>query len=155
MSADRELSMRKARREDVAAIVAILRSDEVGHGDAQGSPDLAPYLAAFARLEASPENTLYVAVIANEIVGTFQCTLIPGLVARGRTRMKVESVHVRPDRRSHGIGAAMMGFALAEARRRGAGIVELTSNKKRTAAHRFYERLGFEKSHEGFKMVLG
>jgi GNAT superfamily N-acetyltransferase len=64
-------------------------------------------------------------------------------------------VHVRTDLRSKGIGAAMMRFALGEARRLGVGLVELTSNKKRGDAHRFYERLGFERSHEGFKLAIG
>jgi GNAT superfamily N-acetyltransferase len=147
--------MRKARLEDVAAIVDIFRGDEIGHGDARGSLDLAPYLAGFARIEAATGNQLYVALMGGEVVGTFQRTLIPGLVARGRIRMKIESVHVRRDLRGKGIGAAMMGFALEEARRLGVGLVELSSNKKRGDAHRFYERLGFEKSHEGFKMMLG
>jgi len=154
MSADQALSIRAARREDVAAIVDILRGDEIGHGDRHGERELAPYLAGFARIEASSDNALYVAVAGDQVVGTFQRTLIPGLVARGRIRMKIESVHVRPDRRSGGIGAAMMRFALAEARRLGVGLVELTSNKQRQGAHRFYERLGFEPTHEGFKMLL-
>ena len=154
MAHEAEPSIDKARREDVAAIVDIIRGDEIGHGDAKGEVELAPYLAAFARIEASPDNVLYVARIGGEVVGTFQRTLIPGLVARGRTRMKIESVHVRPDLRGKGIGAAMMHFALEEARRLGVGMVELTSNKKRGDAHRFYERLGFERSHEGFKLAI-
>ena len=94
------------------------------------------------------------AELGGEVVGTFQRSLIPGLVARGRTRMKIESVHVRGDLRSRGIGAAMMSFAIEEARRAGAGLVELGSNKQRVEAHRFYERLGFNKTHEGFKLLL-
>jgi ribosomal protein S18 acetylase RimI-like enzyme len=155
MSVADRLEIRRARREDVAAIVDIFRADEVGHGDRQGSPDLAPYLEGFARIEASADNALYVATIGEEVVGTFQQTFIPGLVARGRTRLKIESVHVRPDCRSKGIGAQMMLFAIEEARRLRVGIVELTSNKKRPEAHRFYERLGFDRSHEGFKLILG
>ena len=149
-----QLTIRQARREDVAAIVDIFRGDEAGHGDAQGTRDLAPYLAAFDRIEASSDNLLYVALIAAEVVGTFQLTLIPGLVARGRTRMKIESVHVRHDLRGKGFGAEMMRFALGEARRLGAGLVELTSQKQRGEAHRFYERLGFVNSHEGFKLIF-
>jgi GNAT superfamily N-acetyltransferase len=155
MSFHEKLAIRRARREDVAAIVDIFRGDEVGHGDRQGSTDLTPYLEGFARVEASADNALYVATIGEEVIGTFQRTLIPGLVAWGRTRLKIESVHVRPDWRGKGIGAEMMRFALEEARRLGVGLVELTSNKKRPDAHRFYERLGFERSHEGFKMILG
>lgn len=149
------LSIRRARRAEVSAIVALFRRDRLGgHGDGEGQFSLEPYMRAFDRIEASPDHALYVAVEGDEVVGTFQRTLIPGLVARGRTRMKIESVHVRGDRRGKGIGAAMMGFALDEARRLGVGLVELSSNKKRLDAHRFYERLGFDKSHEGFKMVV-
>jgi GNAT superfamily N-acetyltransferase len=154
MSTPEGLTIRKARRDDVEAIVDIFRGDEIGHGDAKGPLDLAPYLDAFQRIDASADHVLYVALIGEQVVGTFQRSLIPGPVARGRTRMKIESVHVRGELRSKGIGAVMMRFALEEARRLGVGLVELGSNKKRHDAHRFYERLGFEKSHEGFKMVL-
>ena len=146
--------IRKARRSDVAAIVAMFGEDEVGHGDQEGGRDLSPYLAGFERIEASPDNAVYVAELDGEVVGTFQRTLIPGLVAHGRIRLKIESVHVRKDKRGHGLGKAMMRFALDEARELGAGIVELTSNKARRDAHRFYERLGFTRSHEGFKLIL-
>jgi len=153
MPAD-DMTIRKARRDDVATIIDIFRMDDIGHGDAKGPVDLGPYLSAFERIDASADHVLYVAEIGDQVVGTFQRSLIPGLAARGRTRMKIESVHVRTDLRSKGIGASMMRFAIDEARRLGVGLVELTSNKQRGAAHRFYERLGFERSHEGFKMHL-
>jgi GNAT superfamily N-acetyltransferase len=81
-------------------------------------------------------------------------TFIPNLTGRGALRAKVESVKVLGARRSQGIGAAMMGFVEQEAREAGAAMIELTSNKRRGDAHRFYERLGFARSHEGFKKVL-
>ena len=86
---------------------------------------------------------------------TFQLTFTRTLTNRGRLRASLESVQVREDQRSRGIGATMVAFAEKEARLRGAGLVQLTSNKKRTDAHRFYERLGYVKSHEGFKKLLG
>jgi GNAT superfamily N-acetyltransferase len=92
-----------------------------------------------------------VAEQGGRIVGTFQMTLIPSLTGRGALRVKVESVKVGSALRSRGIGAAMMAHAESEARRRGARLIELTSNKVRGDAHRFYERLGFARSHEGFK----
>jgi aspartyl-tRNA(Asn)/glutamyl-tRNA(Gln) amidotransferase subunit B len=106
------------------------------------------------RVLASPDNTLFVAERAGEVVGTFQVTLIPGLVARGRKRAKIESVHVAPESRGHGIGAVMVEAALAFASDNGAELVELTSNKSRLDAHRFYRRLGFDQSHEGFKKLV-
>lgn len=89
-----------------------------------------------------------------EVVGTFQLTFIPNLTGRGALRVKVESVKVKAARRSSGIGARMMVFAEDHARSSGARAMELTSNKTRKDAHRFYERLGFSRSHEGFKKKL-
>jgi len=97
---------------------------------------------------------LFVALDGDEVVGTFQLTFIPNLTGRGTTRVKVESVKVKAARRSGGIGATMMAFAEQQARIGGAAAMELTSNKTRRDAHRFYERLGYSRSHEGFKKKL-
>jgi len=150
------LEIREARAEDLEAIIRLHEEDELGkHGDVW-SPETKPaYEAAFAAIARSPENTLFVAVDGDEVVGTFQLTFIPNLTGRGALRVKVESVKVRAARRSGGIGAKMMAFAEDHARRRGAAAMELTSNKTRKDAHRFYERLGFVRSHEGFKKKLG
>lgn len=148
-------SIRLARKRDLPDVLAIFTQDALGgHAESRRPAELAVYEAAFERIAASGSNWLYVAEQEGAIVGTFQLTLIPGLVNHGRLRAKVESVQVLADRRGLGIGAEMMRFAIAEARQKGAGMVELTSNKKRRDAHRFYERLGFDRSHEGFKMVF-
>jgi GNAT superfamily N-acetyltransferase len=144
--------IRRAEAKDLEAIIRLHEEDELGsHGDVW-SPETRPaYEAAFAAIERSPENRLFVATDGNEIIGTFQLTFIPNLTGRGALRVKVESVKVRAARRSGGIGAEMMAFAEDHARTHGAAMLELTSNKTRTNAHRFYERLGFTRSHEGFK----
>ena len=149
------LVIRPAEAADLTGIVSLFVDDETGgHGDSL-DPALGPlYAAAFARIEASPNDTVFVAVLGARIVGTYQLTFVPSIVHRGRLRAMVESVHVDSRLRSRGIGAAMMRHAEAAARAGGAGILQLTSNKKRLDAHRFYERLGFAKSHEGFKMDL-
>ncbi|MDU0340143.1 GNAT family N-acetyltransferase [Bosea rubneri] len=152
------IAMREATRADAARIAGLILmgaakqtrtaaeiEDEAAHP---------AYLTAFDEVSASPHNTLFVAEIDGAVVGTLQVTLIPGLVNRGRKRAKLESVHVDPAQRSRGIGAVMVAFAVDFARRNGAGLVELTSNKSREAAHRFYRGLGFEQSHEGFKLEL-
>ncbi|WP_367115404.1 GNAT family N-acetyltransferase [Devosia sp.] len=95
-----------------------------------------------------------VAELAGRPVGTLQLTFIPGINRLGEWRCLVEAVHVAPDHRNLGLGSEMIRWAVAEARARGCGLVQLTSNKKRLDAHRFYERLGFQKSHEGFKLAL-
>jgi GNAT superfamily N-acetyltransferase len=151
-----DLLFREAQPRDLEAIIRLHEEDELGsHGDVW-SPETRPaYEAAFAAIQKSPENWLFVAVDGDEVVGTFQLTFIPNLTGRGALRVKVESVKVKAARRSTGIGARMMAFAEDHARAHGARAMELTSNKTRTDAHRFYERLGFSRSHEGFKKKLG
>ncbi len=150
-----DLLIREAQAGDLEAIIRLHEEDELGsHGDVW-SPETRPaYEAAFAAIQRSPENWLFVAVDGGEVVGTFQLTFIPNLTGRGALRVKVESVKVKAACRSGGIGARMMAFAEDHARTHGARAMELTSNKTRRDAHRFYERLGFSRSHEGFKKAL-
>jgi GNAT superfamily N-acetyltransferase len=149
-------TVREARAADLEAIIRLHESDTVGgHGDAWTPENGAAYHGAFAAIQRSADNALFVAVDGGEVIGTFQITLIPSLTSRGALRAKLESVQVRSDRRSQGIGARMIAFAEEAAKARGAAVLELTSNKRRTDAHRFYERLGYARSHEGFKKPLG
>ena len=149
------LLIREAQAEDLEAIIRLHEEDELGsHGDLWSPETQAAYEAAFAAIQRSPENRLFVALDGREIVGTFQLTFIPNLTGRGALRVKIESVKVKAARRSTGIGARMMAFAEDQARNHGARAMELTSNKTRKDAHRFYERLGFSRSHEGFKKKL-
>ncbi len=150
--------LREATAADVPRIAAL-----IAMGDAKKPMDAATaeaeghhpaYAEAFRRVSASEANHLFVAEQGGRVVGTYQLTVLPGIAERGRTRGKIESVHVDPTLRGSGIGAAMMRHAIVTARQKGIGLVELSSNKSRTDAHRFYERLGFAKSHEGFKMAL-
>lgn len=152
------VTMREARRDDVPRIVSLIllgapRQTRTAAEIAEEAADPA-YLAAFDEVAASRYNTLFVAELDGQVVGTLQVTLIPGLINRGRKRAKLESVHVDPALRGRRIGEAMVAHAVDFARRSGAGLVELTSDKAREAAHRFYRRIGFSQSHEGFKLVL-
>lgn len=149
------LVIRDARRDEVPAIVALFAADAVGgHGDTTDPAALPGYLEAFDRIAASPADRLFVGLLDGEVVGTFQVTLTPMMVGRGRLVLTIEGVQTRADRRGRGIGAAMMREAVAIARAAGADMVQLSSNAARTEAHRFYERLGFNKSHAAFKMKL-
>lgn len=149
------LTIRRARREELEAIVRLHEADDVGgHGDAWTEENRPAYEAAFAAIAESPFHDLYVAVEDGEVIGTFQLVLKPGVTDRGALKALLESVQVRADRRSQGLGARMVVFAEEEARARGATYFSLVSNKKRLAAHRFYERLGYANSHEGFKKRL-
>ncbi|GAU85198.1 GNAT family N-acetyltransferase [Bosea sp. BIWAKO-01] len=153
-----EISIRQARREDVQRVASLVMlgsaTQTVTEQDAAAEAAHPDYERAFDEVLASPDTTLFVAERAGEVVGTFQVTLIPGFAARGRKRAKFESVHVAPETRGMGIGAVMMTLGLAFAKEKGAGLVELTSHKARTDAHRFYRNLGFDQSHEGFKKLV-
>jgi GNAT superfamily N-acetyltransferase len=145
--------IRRARREDIGAIVRMLADDQLG-ATRDDPHDLEPYLRAFAQIDADPNQLLVVVISDDEPVGTLQLTIIPGLARRGALRGQVEAVRVHADRRGSGLGADLMRWAIDESRRRGCALVQLTSDVSRTGAHRFYERLGFVPSHTGFKLKL-
>ncbi|MFS2174917.1 N-acetyltransferase family protein [Rhizobium pisi] len=150
-----DILVREARKDDLPALVALFAADALGgHGDTTDPEAFADYARAFAVIEASPDQTLYVAQYGGEVVGTFQTMVTTSLTGRGSSAMIIEAVQTRADMRGQGIGAAMIEFAIAEAKGRGVRRVALTSNALRKDAHRFYERLGFKPSHLGFKMAL-
>lgn len=150
-----EIEIREATEADLPALIALFAADAIGgHGDTTDEDAQPLYKAAFAAIAASPNDRLYVAVLDGAVVGTFQTTVVTSLTGRGSTNMIVEAVQTREDMRGRGIGAAMIGHAITEARRIGCRKVQLTSNIARTDAHRFYERLGFSRSHAGFKLTL-
>lgn len=147
--------LRAARREDVPVIVAMLADDPVARSreSADGSADDA-YYAAFDAIQEDPRNELIVAEADGEVVGTMQLTFIPGLSRRGGERLQIEAVRVAASMRGQGLGRKMIDWAIDRARARGCRLVQLTSDKSRTEAHRFYEAFGFTASHEGFKLLL-
>ena len=122
-------------------------------GDSAAEADRAAYLRALEAISRDPANELVVAVSAEDVlVGTMQLTRIPGMARQGATRLLIEAVRVGSPVRSAGIGTAMMRWAMGPAAESlGASLVQLTSDAARTDARRFYERLGFEASHVGFK----
>lgn len=145
--------IRRATEEDLPAIVGLLADDEIGAG--RESPhDLAPYRAAFAAIDADASETLVVAERDGAVVGTLQLSMLPGLSRRGALRAQVEGVRVASSARGEGLGERLLRWAIDEARTRGCVIVQLTSDKQRTDAHRFYQRLGFTATHEGYKLNL-
>jgi GNAT superfamily N-acetyltransferase len=150
-----EVIFRKARRADVPAMVHLLADDTLGSGrETVGEEVDAVYWRAFDDIETDPRNALVVADRGGEVVGTMQLTYIPGLSRRGSERAQIEAVRVRADQRGSGLGRQMIGWAVDQARERGCRLVQLTSDKRRATAHRFYESLGFEATHEGMKLLL-
>ena len=144
--------IRPARVADVPAIARLLSQDVFDRRDPD--PDDPAYLAAFEAIDADPNNELIVGEDDGEVIATCQLTFTPGLSRGGAWRMTVEAVRVRAESRSGGIGRELMAYAIDRARDRGCRIVQLTTDKRRADAHRFYESLGFTASHEGMKLAL-
>ncbi|MFE8962615.1 GNAT family N-acetyltransferase [Streptomyces iakyrus] len=148
-----DLEIRSAVSDDVPAIVAMLADDPLG-AQRESPDDLGPYLAALERLSADPNQHVVVAVRQGRVVGTLQLTIIPGLSRRGATRSIIEGVRVHADERGSGLGTQFIEWAIDTSREQGCQLVQLTSDRTRSDAHRFYERLGFTASHTGFKLQL-
>jgi GNAT superfamily N-acetyltransferase len=145
---------REAERADLPAIVALLADDVLGKARDHTEVDEA-YEKAFEAITADSRNHLIVAEDgAGQTIGCFQITYIPGLGRHGAERSLIESVRVRSDHRGRGIGELMMRWAIDQARLRGCALVQLTTDKSREDAHRFYAKLGFVASHEGMKLTL-
>jgi GNAT superfamily N-acetyltransferase len=148
-----DYTIRRARPEDIDAIVRMLADDQLG-ATRDDPGDLQPYLRAFDEIDADPNQLLVVVAFGDKPVGTLQLTIIPGLARRGALRGQVEAVRIHADHRGTGLGADLVRWAIDESRRRGCALIQLTSDTSRTEAHRFYEHLGFVPSHTGFKLKL-
>ncbi|MCW1752959.1 GNAT family N-acetyltransferase [Rhizobium acaciae] len=147
---------RLARQSDLAAIIRLLADDDLrGSREIVSDPVDARYLSAFAAIEADANQLLAVANDATDrVVGCLQLSFVPGLSRTGMWRGQIESVRVASDLRGSGLGAQFIEWAIAQCTERGCGLVQLTSDKTRGDAIRFYERLGFVASHEGLKRNL-
>jgi GNAT superfamily N-acetyltransferase len=149
------VAFRRAVPDDLPTIVALLADDSIGRGRENPGPQLdAGYREAFAAIERDPNQLVVVVERSGHLIGVLQLSFIPGLTRRGMWRGQIEGVRVAADERAGGIGRAMLVWAIEECRKRGCGLVQLTSDKRRSGAHRFYEALGFEATHEGYKLSL-
>jgi len=153
-----DLLFRDATPADIETILTLSHA-----GDARGAdaPPLDPatlgdprYRTAFEAITSDPNHRLIVVEQSGEVIGTLQISFVPGLSRFGATRGMLENVHIRPDQRGNGLGSQMVQWAIERCREAGCGMVQLTSNKLRLDAHRFYKKLGFEQSHEGFKLYF-
>ena len=149
------LVYRPARSADIPQLVAMLADDPLG-ASREGDPDNPEreYLDAFDAIAGDPNNLLAVVEHGKELVGMLQLTFIPYLTHMGSWRCLIEGVRVKREFRSQGIGRMMFQWAIGQAEQRNCRLVQLTSNKQRPEAIRFYESLGFVPSHEGFKLEL-
>ncbi len=147
------VTIRRARRDDVGAIVLMLADDALG-GARERIEDPLPesYFKAFERVDRDPNIQLVVAEEGGAVVGCLQLCILPGLSSQGASRALIEDVRVASSRRSHGIGEQLVQWAVAEARAKGCKLVELLTHHTRVDAQRFYERLGFARSHVGMTL---
>ncbi|MBO3747393.1 GNAT family N-acetyltransferase [Streptosporangiaceae bacterium NEAU-GS5] len=146
--------MRLAARDDVPSIVGLLNDDDIARSRGAVDGITEGHWAAFDAIEADANNELIVAELAGTTVGTMQLSYLPGLSRNGAWRLQVEAVRIAAAYRGRGLGRAMLEWAIERGRGRGCALVQLTSDKHRMEAHRFYTALGFSASHEGFKLKL-
>lgn len=148
------LVTRRAQRDDLPRLLELIADDMLGKNrEGVGSGDAA-YARAFDAIDRDPNQCLLVAESEGRIAGMLQITFIPGLSRRGAWRANIEAVRVDSRLRGRGIGGWLIERAIDIARERGCRLVQLTSDKRRADAHRFYGRLGFAATHEGYKLVL-
>lgn len=149
------LSIRIASISDLARIVELLGADDISASRPGATDVVTPSLQrAFKAIDSDPNNELVVATFEDEVIGTMQLSYIAGLSRGGAKRLLIEAVHVDGSLRGEGIGRAMIEWAHQRGRDNGCSFAQLTSDKRRSDAHRFYRSLGYEQSHEGFKLQL-
>ena len=149
------LAIRRARFDDLADIVAMLADDALGSDrETPGDPLLDCYRRAFAAIDGDPHHELVVAESGGRVIATLQLSFLPNLTYGGGWRAQIEAVRVARGERGRGIGAEIIGWAIERARQKACVLVQLTTDKKRPGATRFYRSLGFEGSHEGMKLRL-
>jgi GNAT superfamily N-acetyltransferase len=146
---------RLARREDLPDIVRMLADDELGSQREQCEEPLPDsYARAFEQINNDANHQLIVAELDGKVIGTLHLMFLPSVSYQGGLRAQVESVRVDKKYQNLGVGSQMMKWTIERAKERGAHMMQLTTHKSREDAHRFYERLGFQKSHLGMKLKL-
>lgn len=150
-----KLAFRAAKHEDLGALIALLSSDLLGSQREDSSNQVNnAYISAFEAIVQDKNNELLVAEFEGALIGMLQITFIPYLTHIGSWRCLIEGVRIHKDFRGRGFGEEIFEYAFNQAKDKGCNIVQLTSDKQRPDAIRFYEKLGFEASHVGFKLVL-
>lgn len=149
------MTFREAVRDDVPTIVRLLADDPLGSTREKPGDELpGAYWTAYEAIEKDPNNTLIVAEIGGAIAGSLQLTYIPSLTYTGGERAQIEGVRIAAEHRGRGVGQALIGWAIEQARERGCRVVQLTTDRQRPGAIRFYQKIGFQPSHMGMKYPL-
>jgi GNAT superfamily N-acetyltransferase len=148
-------TIRRATEADLPRIVELLSQLSLDDDrDSPAEPLPESYRAAFRQIEADPRQQLLVAEAEGRVVATGTLGIVPNLSYRGRPWAFVEGLVVDSSARGKGYGEGLLRYAIEEARHAGCYKVSLTSNKRRTEAHRFYQKMGFAATHEGFRVLL-
>ncbi|MFA1549002.1 N-acetyltransferase family protein [Actinomadura chokoriensis] len=149
------MTFREATSADLPQIVRLLADDPLGSTrETPGEEIPEAYFTAFAAIEKDPCNAVIVAEVDGELAGTLQLTYIPGLTYTGGERAQIEGVRVAAEQRGRGVGQLMINWAIDQARARGCRVVQLTTDRQRPDAIRFYQKIGFRPSHMGMKYPL-
>lgn len=149
------VEFRLAGEEDLYDVVTLLIEDNLGIGrETLTNPLPKAYIDAFEAMQSQNGNNLVVAALDDKIVGCYQFTIIHGISRSGMSRAQIEGVRVASSMRGQGLGHKMMKDAIDRAKRQGCGLVQLTSDKTRSDAQRFYSEFGFVDSHVGYKLDL-
>lgn len=150
-----KLINRRAKIDDLKDIISLLADDKLGRTREQVGDEIAQeYLDAFAKIDSDPNQYLMVFENDSKIIGTCHLTLMHSLTFAASTRLQIEAVRVHSSSRGQNIGQQMIEFAINWGLDNGAKIIQLTTNKERTKALRFYEKLGFKATHVGMKLYL-
>jgi GNAT superfamily N-acetyltransferase len=150
-----QVAIRPARESDLPSIIELLADDTFGqHREDPSSPPNPRYVAAFQAIAADVNQSLIVMTMDDEVIGTLQITFIPGLGRTGAWRGQIEAVRIAAAHRGASLGQQIFEWAIAACRARGCSFVQLTTDRERADAHRFYERLGIVDSHVGYKLTL-
>jgi ribosomal protein S18 acetylase RimI-like enzyme len=150
-----EIRFRMATEKDLSRIVELLADDVLGSKRERYEHPLPnSYLKAFEAITSDPNNELVVAIIDNEVIGVQQITYTPYITHQGGWRATIEGVRISPSVRDKGVGTQLIKWAIQRAEERGCFLVQLTTDKNRLDALRFYERLSFKATHEGLKLRL-
>ncbi|MCW8880518.1 MAG: GNAT family N-acetyltransferase [Kangiellaceae bacterium] len=147
-----QITFERASSEDLSIIVKMLSNDPLGSTREGSSENNKTYLSAFNHIEQDPNNEIIVAKVNNNVAGVLQLTYIPSLTYQGSWRAQIEGVRVSNEFRGQGIGGKMISWSIERAKQRGCKIVQLTSDKRRPDAIRFYQQHGFHSTHEGMKL---
>jgi ribosomal protein S18 acetylase RimI-like enzyme len=148
-------TFRRAQASDLPAIIALLADDVLGkQREDASSPPNRKYVEAFQAIDTDPNQLQVVATHGDKVIGILQLSFIPGLARQGAWRGQIEGVRIAAAHRGSGLGQQMFEWAIAQCRARGCNLVQLTTDKERPDAHRFYEKLGFVGSHTGYKLAL-